>query len=39
MKSDIRAVQEDIGDLRERMTRLEGRMDTLVEVMINTDSE
>lgn len=39
MKSDIRAVQEDIGDLRERMARLEGRVDTLVEVMAKEDSE
>ena len=39
MKSDIRAVQEDIGDLRERMAHLEGRVDTLVEVMAKEDSE
>ena len=39
MKSDIRAVQEDVGDLRERVARLEGRVDTLVEVMAKKDSE
>ena len=39
IKSDIRAVQEDIGDLRERMARLEGLVDTLVEVMAKEDSE
>ena len=39
MRSDIRAVQEDVADLRARMARLEGRVDTLVEVMVKKDSK
>ena len=37
MHSDIRALQEDVADLRERMARLEGRVDRLVEVMVKED--
>ena len=38
MKSDIRMVQDDVADLRDRMARLEGRVDTLVEVMVELNS-
>lgn len=39
MRSDIRAVQEYVADLRERMARLEGRIDTLVEVMVKESDQ
>ena len=30
----IRELQEDVADIRERMARLEGRVDLLVEIMV-----
>ena len=32
MNSDIRSLQDDVGDLRERMARLEGQMEVVIGV-------
>ena len=32
MNSDIRSLQSDVGDLRERMARLEGQMEVVIGV-------
>ena len=34
MQRDVDTLQSDVGDLRERMARLEGRMDTLQSVIV-----
>ena len=33
--ADMRSLSADVGDLRERMARLEGRVDTLVDVFVD----
>ena len=37
--TEIAAMREDIGDLRERMARLEGRVDTLIEMSSPRDPQ
>ncbi len=39
VNQDMAEVRSDIGDLRERMARLEGRGDTLVDVFTDRESE
>ena len=36
---EVKEVRSDVADLRERMARLEGRVDTLVEVMVKEHSQ
>lgn len=38
-RADIAEIRSDIGDLRERMARLEGRVDTLVDVFTDRERE
>lgn len=38
-RADIAEIRSDIGDLRERMALLEGRVDTLVDVFTDRERE
>ena len=38
LRSEVVEVREDIADLRERMARLEGRVDTLVDVFTQRET-
>lgn len=37
VRSELSSMRSDIADLRERMARLEGRVDTLVDVFTNRE--
>ncbi|MDE0104877.1 MAG: hypothetical protein OXN89_21070 [Bryobacterales bacterium] len=39
LRTEMVEVRSDIADLRERLARLEGRVDTLVEVMVEQDPD
>lgn len=39
LRGEVRQIHSDIADLRERMARLEGRVDTLVEIFTEREAE
>ena len=39
LRLEVKEVRSDVADLRERMARLEGRVDTLVEVIVEQNSK
>ena len=39
LRLEVKEVRSDVADLRERMARLEGRVDTLVEVMVKASDQ